>query len=163
MEQMSITTGAADTTPTTALTIPRDFLSLKLLYSPADIMVHKDPSHFFRIPQGGCGGHPTVYTRIGASFLIKPTLAEGDQIVMLYYAAQPVLVADEDINFFGLTAPDLIIYGALSYACDYFVDDRTGAFEQRFKQLYDDLDEQGRMTDMEQSAQAIAPAHNTEY
>lgn len=162
-EQITIATGNdPSVTPTNSLVVPPDFLSLKHMYSGSTLMENKDLAHFLRMPQELCGD-PKYYCRVGASYLVKPTVPQGIQVVMVYYATQPVLVSDTDSNFFTNAAADLLLYGALSYGCDYFVDDRTAAYEQRFTQLYADLEEQGRMTDMDQSAQAVSPAYNTEY
>jgi hypothetical protein len=160
MEKMMLTTGTADV-PTDQIVLPTDFLSIKHLYAGSMLLVHKDIGHFLGLQ--AAPGTPRYYSRIGGSYLIKPSLPAGDQTVMVYYAAQPSLVNDTDENLFGLIAADLLIYGALSYATDYYVDDRTQSFEGRFTQLYNDLDEQGRMTDMEQSAMAVAPAYSSEY
>lgn len=160
MEKMMITSGTLDV-PTDQIVIPPDFLSIKYLYSADTLMEHRDLGHFLRIPM--TSGDPRYYSRVGASYLIKPSLPAGHQTTMVYYAAQPSLANDTDENLFGQIAADLLIYGALSYATDYFVDDRTATFEGRFTQLYNDLDEQARMTDMEQSAMAISPAYNMDY
>lgn len=165
MEKANVTTGDP-TVPTNAIVIPSDFLSLKHLYSGCTLMENKDLGHFLRLNQSignAPVGDPKYYCRVGASYMVKPTVPAGQEVVMVYYAGQPTLVDDTDENFFTDVAPDLLIYGALSYAADYFVDDRTQSFENRFMQLYSDLDEQARMTDMDQSAQAIAPAYPTEY
>jgi hypothetical protein len=163
MEKITITTGNGSDIPTQSLVIPSDFLSLKFLYSGQTLMENKDLGHFLRIPQAATGRDPQYYARVGASLLVKPTVPEGQVVTMVYYASQPSLLVDTDTNFFTTVAADLLIYGALSYAADYFVDDRVTSFEGRYGQLYNDLDEQGRMTDMDQSAQSMSPAYNTEY
>lgn len=162
-EQITIATGNdSSVTPTNSLVLPQDFLSLKHMYSGSTLMENKDIGHFLGIPQA-LAGDPKYYCRVGAAYLVKPTVPQGSQVVMVYYATQPVLTNDTDSNFFTGAAADLLLYGALSYACDYFVDDRTAAYESRFAQLYSDIEEQGRMTDMDQSAQAVSPAYNMEY
>ncbi|MEX3935075.1 hypothetical protein AB4Y32_25340 [Paraburkholderia phymatum] len=163
MEKISLTTGNDPAvTPTNSIVIPSDFLSLKYLYSGCTLMENKDLGHFLPLLQAGAGD-PRYYSRVGASFLVKPTVPQGQTVQMVYYASQPSLLVDTDTNFFTVVAADLLIYAALSYAADYFVDDRAPTFESRFAQLYADLEEQGRMTDMEQSAQAIAPAYCQDY
>lgn len=167
MEKMSLTTGGdPSVSPTESIVIPADFLSLKYLYSGHTLMENKDLGHFLKLHQDiGASPYadPKYYSRVGSSFLVKPTIPEGSVVTMVYYASQPQLLADTDTNFFSNVAADLLIYAALSYAADYFVDDRVQTFEGRYSQLYADLEEQGRMTDMEQSAMAISPAYNMEY
>lgn len=159
METMSVITGNQPDTPTTGIIIPNDFLSMKYLYCGDTLMEHKDLGHFLRIPDG-CGLHPRYYSRVGSTFLVKPSIPQDDTVVMVYYAAQPQLQSDTDANIFTTIASDLLIYAALSYACDYFVDDRTQGFEGRFGSITDDLNEQARMTDMDQSAQQVEPAYS---
>jgi hypothetical protein len=95
--------------------------------------------------------------------MLKPAVSPGQEVYLVYYASQPSLVNDTDTNLFSTVASDLLLYAALSYATDYFVDDRVTAFEARFTSLFGDLVEQANQTDMEQSAQQIAPAYNMEY
>lgn len=160
MESMSITTGNS-VTPTDGIVLPNDFLSLKYLYSGDALMENKDIGHFLRIRDAGqC---PKYYCRVGATLLVKPSVPDGLQVVMVYYASQPALQVDTDTNIFTTIAADLLLYASLSYACDYFVDDRTQSFEGRFLSIFEDIEEQSRLTDMEQSAQQIAPAYNTDY
>lgn len=154
-----------DTSPTDQIIIPADFLAMKYLYTPGpngmELMGHKDITHFFAL-QNHQGTSPKYYSRVGGSFLIAPVLAPGANIWFVYYASQPQLINPTDANFFTISCADLLTYGALSFACDYFVDDRTAAFEQRFSQLMGDIADQGRDTDWEQSDMAISPSH-TDY
>jgi len=167
MEKMSITTGDP-LVPTNQLVIPSDFLELKYLFTPNEwgsqtLMEHKDIYHFFNLQGKPLGTTPRYYSRVGASYQITPVLPSGQTATMVYYGSQPSLLVDTDENFFSDVASDLLIYAALSYACDYFVDDRTASFESRYGQLYGDLETQGQQTDMGQSAMAMAPAYNMDY
>jgi hypothetical protein len=151
-----------------SIVIPNDFLALKYLYTPGwdcgmDLMEFKDIASFFKAQKNLAFASivPKYYTRVGSSFLITPPLPAGDGIIyMVYYAAQPQLIQPTDSNFFTVSLQDALVYGALSYACDYFVDDRTAAFEGRFTQLMNDIAEQGRETDWSQSDMAVQPAHS---
>ena len=42
------------------------------------------------------------------------------------------MVANTDENDLAAVAPDLIIYGALGYAADYYLDERRDIFEAKF-------------------------------
>jgi hypothetical protein len=153
-----------------AIVLPQDFLSLKYLYTPGesgmDLMEYKDLASFFKAQKrlAWTSIIPKYYTRVGSSYLITPPLPADPTgtaaIYMVYYAAQPMLVNPTDSNFFSISLQDLLVYGALSYAGDYFVDDRTASFEARFTQLLNDIAEQGRETDWSQSDMAVAPAHS---
>lgn len=160
MEKSSVVTGNEDPA-TDAIIIPVDFLQMKYLYTGCYLLENKDIGHFLRLPKNI--GDPKYYCRIGASYMLKPAVSPGQEVYLVYYASQPSLVNDTDTNLFSTVASDLLLYAALSYATDYFVDDRVTAFEARFTALFGDLVEQANQTDMEQSAQQIAPAYNMEY
>lgn len=167
METIGAISGNA-TAATDQIIIPANFLALKLLYTQGpsgglDLITFKDVQHFFQEQKRSAGVVPKFYTRVGGSFLLTPVLQPGNTIWMAYYASQPQLIAPADQNFWTISCGDLLTYGALSFACDYFVDDRVQAFEARFTQLLSDIADQGRDTDMETSGMAIAPAYNTEY
>jgi hypothetical protein len=159
-EKISVSTGNALASED-EIVIPQDFLSLKHLYSGSTLLVNKDLAHFLRLPKGlGC---PKYYCRVAASFLVKPAVPLDTSVYMIYYGSQPELVNDTDTNLFTTVLSDLLIYCTLVFASDYFVDDRVTGFEGRYEILYNEVEEQGRMTDMDQSAQAIEPAYDTEY
>lgn len=154
---------------TNSIVLPSDFLALKLMYTQGswggmELLEYRSTATFFKEQNRSMGStnglSPKYYTRVGSSFLLTPPLPANQTIWMNYYAAQPQLVDPTDSNFFTISAQDLLVYGALSFACDYFVDDRMGGFEQRFAQLMGDIAEQSRETDMSQSDMAIAPAHS---
>jgi hypothetical protein len=166
-ETIGTITGNANA-PTNSIVLPNDFLALKLMYTQGtwggmELMEYRSAATFFteqRRSMGGVSGlHPKYYTRIGSSLMLTPPIPAGQEIWMNYYAAQPMLVNPTDSNFFTVSAQDILVYAALSFAADFFVDDRTAAFEGRFNQLMGDLAEQARETDMSQSDMAIAPAH----
>ena len=132
------------------------------------LMEHKDIKNFFAVQARHHGRHGRYLPQVLlAGRRVVPyryqVLAPAANIWMVYCASQPQLINPTDENFFTISCADLLTYGALSFACDYFVDDRTQAFEARFAQLMGDIADQGRDTDWEQSDMAVAPAHNTEY
>jgi hypothetical protein len=53
-----------------------------------------------------------------------------------------------------------LVYAALSYAADYYVDERKPAFEETFARIYGELVEQATAIEMNQSGLAISPAYN---
>lgn len=106
-------------------------------------------------------GQPQYYTRVGNSFKFKPTPAEDTELTLYYYGEFEAFADDNDETVLSLIAPDLLIYGALSYASDYFMDDRGQAFEARYMQIYQALQDQAY--DLEAHDAAIAPPTNSEY
>jgi hypothetical protein len=80
-------------------------------------------------------GDPKVYTRDVSNFVIGPCPAAGETIFITYHSDASTLVDDTDHNWLTDVAPDLLIYAALTYAADYFLDERAQKFEQRYGQI----------------------------
>lgn len=161
MEKILVYAATVDNTDN--LVLPNDFLQIKNLYisSPAGsyTLQYKDLDAFLRYPDFG-GSQPMFYTRIQGGLKIKPAPAVGGQTTMIYYGEIPDLVNDIDENFLTSIAPDLLVYGALTFACDYYVDDRKPAFEEVFNRVYSELVEQATNMEMYQEGAAISPAYN---
>lgn len=158
--EKSITYTTTSTDPGTLL-LPLDFLNTKFLYSENTLLEFVDLGRFLGTSETGpC---PRVYTRLRDSLKVRAIPAVGTQFTLVYYGEIPDLTSDTSTNFVTSIAPDLLVYGALVYASDYFIDDRKASFEDSFMRTYSELEEQSRMTEMDQSAMSIAPAYNTEY
>jgi hypothetical protein len=140
------------------LAIPADFLNIKYLYCERTLLEYVDLSKFLTT-EDPIGNTPVIYTRLQGALKLKPTPAAGTQIVMIYYGEIPDLVGDTDTSWLSELAPDLLVYGALTFAADYFVDERKASFEERFASIYGELEEQSRLTEMDQSALRIQPAY----
>ena len=137
------------------ITIPQDFLSMKYLWSDQTMLEFRDFGTFLALPD--FTGAPEVYTRARGGFLVKPTPPVGTAISMIYYGQFDAIPLDTDENSLTNVAPDLLIYGALTFAADHFVDDRKQMFEERYKMIYSELEEQSRMVEWDQSTMAIQP------
>lgn len=103
-------------------------------------------------------GRPELYCRQDAEFLVAPRPVVGTQLFITYIADFSAINADTDVNILTNVAADAVIYGALSYASDYYLDDRRVVFEERFVQILNSL--QGQADDDELIAARIAPAVN---
>lgn len=106
-------------------------------------------------------GQPEYYTRIGNYFQLKPTPATDTVLTLYYYGEFEAFTGDSDETVLSLIAPDLLIYGALSYAADYFMDDRGQAFEARYSQIAQALQDQAY--DLDGHDAAVSPAYKTDY
>jgi hypothetical protein len=155
MEKVLITTTTGDLPNT--VTLPTDYLGMKHLYSYDRVIEFNDVGTFISKPS--TAGKPSVYTRIQGGLQVKPIPPSGTEITMIYYGEIPDLNVDTDENFLTVIAPDLLIYGALTYAADFYVDDRKQLFEDRFAAIYNEVEEQARMTEMDQSSMRIQPAY----
>ena len=106
-------------------------------------------------------GNPQFYARVGNTLQFRPTPAEGVVITLYYYGDFPQFSGDTSETFLSVIASDLLIYGALSYAADYFMDDRGQAFEARYNQIAQALQDQAY--DLEAHDAQVAPAYNLKY
>lgn len=119
-------------------------------------------SAFLGLPKAGA--YPAGYIRTGGSVQIKPQPAPGTALTMLYYGELTDLVTDTDENEISGIAPELIIYAALSFAADYFVDERKEAFEGVYARTYDELEEQARAMEFSGNDLAVQSVYpNAEY
>lgn len=157
MEKMIVYT--AQTVEPDLLVLPNDFLELKHIYIDDKTLQFKDLNSFLRYPDYG-GSKPMFYTRIQGGLKVKPAPAVGSTITMVYYGEIPDLVNDTDENFLTAIAPDLLVYGALTFASDYYIDDRKEQFENVATRIFDELVTQAAEMEMNQEGLAIAPTYN---
>jgi hypothetical protein len=143
------------------ITLPSDFLSMKYLWSDTTMLEYKDFASFLAIQQST--GEPNYYTRVRGGLLVKPTPPVGTVINMVYYGEFDDLPSDTSENTLTNVAPDLLIYGALTFAADYFVDDRKQIFEERYADIYGQVEEQSRMVEWDQATMQVAPAYQYPY
>lgn len=157
MEKMVITTAAADATNT--IVLPNDFLKLKHLFISNAPIEYVDVSTFMKTPDAP-GNTPKIYTRIQGSYLVKPTPPVGTKMTMVYYGEIPDLVADTDSNFLSEISPDLLIYTALSFAADYYIDERKDAFEAVAQRAYQELKDMAEDVEISQEGLVVSTSFN---
>ena len=130
------------TETSTGIPIPDDYLRLISIDTLSDV---NNPIQLRRSDLNSIAslklypGHPQQYVRRYNEFLIGPMPAVGTVFTVNYYADSGALVADVDFNELTDSAPDAVIYGALTYAADYYLDDRRETFEGRFLSILNEL------------------------
>ena len=82
------------------------------------------------------------YSRRRDKFKFYPALTAGETLTIIYYGDPSPMAADEDAVPILYFAPDAVKYAALSYAADYFDDERAATFEGRFQQLVSEIKDQ---------------------
>ena len=142
-----------------SLSLPNDFLQLKHLYRPDGVIEFRDLGRFL-MTQDAPGNKPLIYTRVQGSYQLKPTPPAGYQITMIYYGQIPDLVNDTDTNFVTEIAPDLLVYGALTFAADFFVDDRKDSFEQIAVRIFNEVQDQANTLEFAQDGMTVNTAYN---
>lgn len=103
-------------------------------------------------------GGPEYFARQDANLVVSPRPDADGFIRVDYYADFSNLSNDTDSNWLTEIAPDIVIYGALSYAADYFLDNRRDLFEQRFINSIDELMTQAQLDELTAAA-TMSPAY----
>lgn len=144
------------TASTSTLIIPADFLEIIDMYYSNTNLTRVPLSKYVEMSQPGENGTPRYFTREGENIKVYPYPTSGS-ISMNYYGQFTVMTADTDENDLAIIASDLITYGALGYASDYFLDERGPLFEQKFAQFLAELQEQANDAEVSGTVQAMQP------
>lgn len=142
--------------------LPNDFLGVKELYfiqEPYSKSLERLELGRFLEINSLTGTVPQFYTRVQNTIKVKPAKS-GMTIYLIYYGEIPDLVADTDENFITQIAPDLLVYGALSFAADYFVDERRDAFEGRYENIYNEIVEQNYQLEFAGGMNMVQPLYS---
>lgn len=145
--------------PTTYLTIPADFLEIIDVYYGSTNMVRVPLSTLVEYKANTEAGAPRYFSREGSEFLIYPYPDSGT-VTMNYYSQFDEMVLDTDENDLAIIGSDIITYGALAYASDYFLDERGILFEQKFQQFMLELQQQANDAETAGTVQSILPVAN---
>ena len=137
-----------------SVAVPGDYLEMISIYT-TDTTSHKrlvrtDAQTILDYSQ--IPGNPHYYSRIGGSFVIGPVPPSGTNIFIYYYADASALVADSDTNWLTEIAPTLLIYAALSYSADYYLDNRKQMFEASYQQVADQLQNMALQDELENAS-----------
>lgn len=137
--------------------IPSDFLELINLSVDDEVLRRADLNSVRKL-ESLTSQSPKLFARQGSRWRLGPP-PETDAVIRIhYYADNPALVLDTDESTLSLVAPELLIYGALSYACDYFLDKRKQSFEQVFMGVVQDLQAQALRDELSGGA-VVQPTH----
>lgn len=101
-------------------------------------------------------GQPEYYHREGGTIYLGPMPPDDQSVFIHYYADSTALSADTDTNWLTEVAPSLLVYAALTFAADYFIDDRIKLFEDRYTQIRDNLINMAQVDEVENAS--IRPA-----
>ena len=121
------------------LAIPNDYLKLKDLIVNDEIVMSRRDLRMVLGLAANSTGTPIYFAREGAAWALAPTPQDPTVVRIDYYAEFSATVAPGDISTLTIIAKDLVVYGALSYACDRWNDKRGEKFEGRFTQIINDI------------------------
>jgi len=134
------------------LAIPGDYLKLISITVNDNELVRRDLGTCLKGAKNP--GIPRFFARNRNQFLLAPRPVAGDEITIVYHADFSALSSLEDTNWLTEIAPDVIIDGALSDACDHFSDPRASTFEANFIKSITDLNMQASDDELTNAAQA---------
>jgi len=146
---------------TASFTLPSDFLEIISLYYKDRELLRLPNSQFRKFADNPVQGKPVNFTRQQEAVFIHPQPSDGD-LTLYYYGDFDALSADSDTNALTETAPDLLIYAALTYAADYYLLDQAALYEQKYQAFLAETQGQADDQELNGSAQQIAPAYRYE-
>lgn len=143
-----------------ALPIPSDYLRLiaMTVTTPSGEereVKQTDLQTVLQDRSGGSVGCPRSFTRRGGHWVFGPVPPVGTIFRIDYYDEFPALEGPTSSNYLTAGANDLVMYGALSFAADWFIDKRAPMFEARFMAIVNEIQAQAD-TDALINAQASA-------
>ena len=140
------------------ITLPNDFLEIISLYYLNTELTRVPMSKFRSLNANNYSGNPTHFTRQQEKLYLFPQPSSGS-VYLYYYNEFTPMTADSDENNLAKVAPDLLIYSALTYAADYYLDTRAEAFENKFNQFMLELQEQANDAETNGGTQRIQPTY----
>jgi len=143
---------------TESMTLPSDFMEIISLYHSEYELERVSMRRYRELIGNVFTGKPQMFTRQAEKLLLYPQPADG-KLVLYYHGEFPALSADSDENVLTQSAPDLVIYGALSFAADFYLDNRAELFEGRFNQFLLELQEQANDQELQGGTQSILPSY----
>jgi len=143
-------------TGTGAIQIPVDFLESIDLYSNGVPLVRIPVQEMVEYQKSGELGQPTFFCRVQASYLLHPQ-PTGGTVTLDYYGEFTALANDAATNQLTTVGSDALIYTALGYAADYFLDERGANFDAKAGQLLSEIQNQADASELSGGTQAMRP------
>jgi len=148
---------------TASVTLPSDFLEIINLYYSHNAITRIPMSKFRSLNANNYSGNPINFTRQQSNILLFPQPSSGT-LVLDYYGEFDAMSADSDENALAKVGSDLIIYAGLTFASDYFLDERGQLFEAKYNQFLNEIQEQANDQEMNGGTQTIQHSYTyTDY
>jgi hypothetical protein len=143
--------------PLTNIQLPSDYLELKEIL--VDMNALEKVSSRALLGMSKATGTPQYYSRISDRMVIAPAAQKGSEVVILYYGEFANLPADGSTNGLTEAAPDLLVYGALSLAGDYFEHDKRAEWEGRYQDILASVQQQAIDDEFNGGAMVVQSAY----
>lgn len=147
----------SDVSGTGAIQMPTDLIEAIDIYCDGTALVRIPLHEMVEGQKTGEIGNPKFFARVQASFLIHPKPSSGT-IYLNYYGEFAALSSDSSTNALTTVGSDLIIYTALSYAADYFIDERSQTFEMKANSFLSEIQEQADTAEISGGTQVMRPS-----
>ena len=141
---------------TSSVTIPNNLLEIISAYMDGVALTRIPHHEMLQAQKTGEQGLPRLMCRQQGQILLHPQPTTGT-VYLDYYAEFPTLATDTDSNALTAIASDILTYTALSYAADYFMDERAALFEQKSGQFLAELQEQSNAAEQSGINQVMRP------
>lgn len=156
-QSYSITSGVA----LSQVVIPSNLLEIIDLQYDGRAMVRIPMHEMAQLQSTGQGGSPIYFTREREVIKMFPMPSSG-AVYLNYYGEFDALTTDVSTNVITNIASDLLTYTALSYASDYFFDERGPLFESRAGSFLAEIQEQANTGETSGMASTMRPTSNFE-
>jgi len=147
---------------TSQVMIPSDFLEAIDIYFDSKVLTRLPMRDFQLLSKQNVKGTPLYFTREQGNLLLYPSPSSGS-LILNYYSSYPEMLTDTDENALAQIASDLIIYAGLTYASDYYLDERSSVFDTKYRQFMVELQEQSNDQELTGTLQVIRPAYQLDY
>jgi hypothetical protein len=125
------------------VSLPTDLRSIrmvKLNTTPTEVLEYYTPQKINELYSSGGSGKPRAYTIIGGEIKFAPTPDSGYTAEIVYMEGVPDLSDSNTTNTILTRHPDLYLYGALSAASVYLMDDqKTQVYDSLFTRSMEEL------------------------
>lgn len=107
--------------------------------------------------------YPTKYARQAQWLIFAPYPLSGTVVTLDYYGEFDDMDDDADETILSSMAPDLVVFGALSYAADHFEDKRAERFEARYIQIATDLNDMAQADELTNAGVSLAYSYPSDF
>ena len=145
------------TAQVSSIIIPNDLLEIMSVYTSEYTMSRVALREMKQFQSIGEVGTPKYFCRQGEEILLYP-LPSNTTVSIDYYGQFDDLPSDTSSNSLTNIASDLVTYTALSYASDYFLDERGPLFDQKSSSFLIEIQEQANEAEQSGSLQTIRPS-----
>jgi len=139
--------------------LPTDFLEIMDIYHGTTALQRVPIATMLGYKTNTRSGTPEYFTRESNTLLLYPEPTTGT-LTLNYYGEFAAMTDDADENNLAAVASDLIIYAGLTYAADYYLDERAATFEAKYVQFMTELQEQANDQELSGTTQQIQPSAN---